>query len=169
MAIRCLAIATFVLSVWSAAHGVDTRPKHVFVKDTGCQGQLSSDVMASFRQEIRASAGYQIATSLSDSGGYEVVVTVYAMCIETVLPVNGEHVVSIATIFGTGTCTSGSCTVRSNESTLGAMLCSGREAQGCARDFYTSLDGYMSKGGGFIFDDLSRARIQVLREMESHP
>lgn len=166
---RCIAVTVIVVGLWTVAHGVDSPPKRVFLRARSCDEQLSSDIIASLRQEIRASAGYQLATSLSDSGGYEVVITVYATCVEAVLPTNREHVASIAVIFGTGACTMGSCTVQSNESTLDAVLCSGRQAQVCGRNLYTSLDGYMSKGGGFIFDDLSRARIKVLREMESHP
>jgi hypothetical protein len=136
------------------------KPKSVFIKSY-CTGPLGTEILASFRQEIRASAGYQLATSLTDDGGYDVVVTAYITCVESTLPTS-ERVVSVASIFGTGTCTGGSCSVSSNEPTLQAMLCSGKRGTGCGRDLYVSLDDYMSKDGGYIFRQLSDSRKRAL-------
>jgi hypothetical protein len=166
---KCVGIMLILLLFGARGYGVDTAPKHVFLKNMGCDGQLSADIIASLRQEVRASAGYQLATSLDDSGGYEVVVTVYVVCIETLLAGSREHVASLATIFGTATCTLGSCHVTSNEGSLGAMLCSGKQSQGCGRDLYTTLDQYMSGDGGFIFNSLSKARIKAMKELDEHP
>ena len=117
----------------------------------------NSDVL---RQEIRASAGYQLATSLTDDGGYDVVVTAYISCVESMIV--GERVASVASIFGTGTCTGDSCSVSSNEPTLQALLCSGRKGVQCGSDIYVSLDQYMSNEGGYIFRELSGSRKRVL-------
>lgn len=139
-----------------SAQAVEPAPKHVFIRDT-CDGPLGSEIVSSLRQQLRASGGYQVANALTDDGGYSVVITVYLSCVESVLP-TGERVASVASIFGTGTCTAGSCTVTSNESTLGAELCSGRSGAGCGKDLYVSLDRYMNKSGGYIFNVLSDGR-----------
>ena len=157
-----VAISMLVSVLLAAANAVESKPKHVFIRDSACDGQVSSTMMAALRQEIRASAGYQLATSLSDTGGHDVVITVYVVCVEGTLPTNSEHVVSMATIFGTGTCTFGSCNVTSNESSMGAWLCSGHQGSSCGKDIYTTLDQYMSKDGGRIFDDLSKERIKSM-------
>lgn len=156
---RCFVVLGLLLASL-AANAVD-KPKYVFVKDS-CTGLLGAEVLTFFRQEIRASAGYQLATSLTDDGGYDVVVTVYITCVESTLPTTSERVVSMASIFGTGTCTGGSCAVSSNEPTVGAALCSGKSGARCGRDLYVSLDGYMSKEGGRIFRQLSESRKRVL-------
>lgn len=139
-----------------AASAVETKPKHVFVK-ADCAGPLGSEIAASLRHELRASSGYQLATSLDDDGGYDVVIAVYITCVETTLSPT-ERVVSVASIFGTGTCTLGSCNVTSHESSLAATLCSGNQGSGCGRELYVSLDGFMSEGGGRAFRQLSEAR-----------
>ena len=157
-----VASVMLIFTLWTAAHAVEAKPKHVFIKDSACDGQVSASMMASLRQEIRASAGYQLATSLTDTGGHDVVITIYAVCVEGTLRPNSEHVVSVATIFGTGTCTFGSCNVTSNESSMGAWLCSGAQGSSCGKDIYTTLDQYMSKEGGRIFDDLSKERIKLM-------
>ncbi len=135
------------------------KPKSVFVK-SNCTGPLGSEILTSFRQEIRASAGYQLATSLTDDGGYDVVITAYISCVESMIV--GERVASVASIFGTGTCTGDSCSISSNEPTLQALLCSGRKGVQCGRDIYVSLDQYMSNEGGYIFRELSESRKRVL-------
>lgn len=52
----------------AAANAVENKPKHVFVRSS-CKEPLSMEVVASFRHEIRASAGYQLSDSLNDDGG----------------------------------------------------------------------------------------------------
>jgi len=149
-----------LVSVSSIANAVESKPVHVFIR-ASCDGPLGSEVVASLRQEIRASAGYQLATSLDDDGGYKVVVTVNVTCVESTLPTS-ERVAAIASIFGTGTCTFGSCNMASNEFTLGASLCSGKTGAGCGRDLYVSLDTYMSGEGGANFRQLSEDRKKAL-------
>ena len=61
-----------------AANAVESKPKHVFVKSS-CKEPLGMEVLASFRQ-VGASAGYQLAKSLDDDGGYDVVITVDIVC-----------------------------------------------------------------------------------------
>jgi len=156
---KFLLILAFV-STSLVANAVESKPMHVFIK-ASCGGLLGSEILASLRQEIRASAGYQLATSLTDDGGYMVVITVNLTCVESTLPTS-ERVVSIASIFGAGTCTFGSCHMASNESTLGASLCSGKSGSGCGRDLYASLDEYMSREGGAMFRELSEDRKKAL-------
>lgn len=151
-----------VLCLMGVSHAVEPKPKRVFLRTTGCDGILGSSIISSFRDAIRASAGYQLANSLDDSGGYEVVITVFSVCTETTNPVNSEHIASAATIFGTGTCTFGNCSVTSNEGTLQSNLCSGNKGAECGRLIYSSLDDYMGRTGGTIFDSLSSARVKAL-------
>lgn len=142
-----------------AANAVD-KPKHVFIKGD-CAGPLGAEIVTSLRQEIRASAGYQLATSLTDDGGYDVIITIYIECAESTLPTS-KPIVSVASIFGTGTCTVGSCSISSNEHSLEAALCSGNNGVKCGKDLYVSLDEYMSKDGGEIFRLLSEGRKKAL-------
>lgn len=142
------------------ANAVEPNPKHVFIR-SDCSGPLGSEIVASLREQIRESAGYQLATSLTDDGGYYVVLTIYLECLESALP-SSERIVSIASIFGTGTCTFDSCHVTSNESTLEASLCSGKSGAACGKDLYVSLDEYMSKNGGYVFHTLSEGRKKAL-------
>jgi hypothetical protein len=158
--IKVAAIAV-ILIFSSIACGAVDKPKHIFIRDF-CTGPLGSEIMSSFRQEIRASAGYELAASLADHGGDEVVITVYVTCTESRLPTS-ERVVSVGSIFGTGTCSAAdSCHINSNESTLGALLCSGKSGTGCGKDLYVSMDDYMSKEGGEIFRYLSEGRKKAL-------
>jgi hypothetical protein len=151
-------IGLLLISV--TAHAVETKPKHVFIR-SDCDGTLGSEIVTSLRDAIRASPGYQLASSLTDDGGYDVVLTIYVECSESALP-TGERIASVASIFGTATCTLGSCTVASNESTLEASLCSGTSGTRCGKDLYTTLDGYMSKSGEYLFDRLSESRQKAL-------
>jgi hypothetical protein len=152
-------IILWIIVLSATANAVE-KPKFVFIK-SHCAGPLGEEILASFRQEVRASAGYQLATALTDDGGYDVVITAYVTCVESTLP-SSERVVSVASIFGTGTCTAGSCSTSSNEPTLQAMLCSGKSGAGCGKDLYVSLDDYMSKEGGYIFRELSDSRKKAL-------
>src|SRR5580698_4283999 len=88
----------------SIVKAVVDKPKHVFVISHHCTEPLGSKFLTAFREEIRASHGYQLATSLTDDGGYDVVLTVSVVCNENSLPTS-EKVISVAVIIGTGTCT----------------------------------------------------------------
>jgi hypothetical protein len=76
-------------------------------------------MVASFRQEMRTSAGYQLADSLNDDGGHDVVISVDIVCGEAVI--GSGRMASVAPLFGTGTCTFGPCTITLNQGTL--QLC----------------------------------------------
>jgi hypothetical protein len=158
----CLIVLALVLCS-SAAQAVESKPMHVWIKDF-CTGPLGQEIVTSLRQEIRASAGYQLAASLADDGGDQVVVTIYITCTESTWGNTRERVVSLASIFGTGVCTLGSCSITSNEGTLGALLCSGKSGVGCGKDIYVELDNYMSKEGGEMFRRLSESRKKDLKE-----
>jgi len=152
---QCFAVLGFLL-VSLTANAVEGRPKRVFLK-ADCTGPLGQAVMASLKQEIRASSGYQLATSLNDDGGYGVVLTIYVECSESALP-SSEAIVSIASIFGRGTCNGDTCSVHSDEDSLQASLCSGTSGVGCGKDLYTTLNEYMSTIGQDLFQRLSESR-----------
>jgi hypothetical protein len=155
---KCLLLALLAASL-SSAHAVDPKPKRVFVK-ADCSETLGSQIAASLREAIRASAGYQLADNLDDDGGYHVVLTIHLECTEAKSP-TGEQIVSMASIFGTGTCTLGSCHITPAIDTLEASLCSGSKGQACGRDIYNTLDEYMSKSGGYVFRKLVELRQDV--------
>jgi hypothetical protein len=156
-------LAVFVALLFTvAAHAVEAKPKHVFVK-ADCSGPLGSQIVTSLRDSIRASPGYQLATSLEDDGGLNAIITVFIECSESTLP-TGERIVSIASIFGTGGCALGSCSITSNESTLQASLCSGKGGEGCGKDIYTVLDEYMTSEGGALFNWESEKRQKALEK-----
>jgi hypothetical protein len=115
-----------------AANAVESKPRHVFVKSS-CKEPLGMEVLASFRQEIRASAGYQLAKSLDDDGGYDVVITVDIVCGEA--EVSSVRMASVASLFGTGTCTFGTCSITPNQLTLQAQFCGKSGTQVWKRDF----------------------------------
>jgi hypothetical protein len=142
-----------------AANAVESKPKHVFVKSS-CKERLGMEVLASFRQEIRASAGYQLAKSLDDDGGYDVVITVDIVCGEA--EVSSVRMASVASLFGTGTCTFGTCSITPNQLTLQAQFCGESQGSKCGKEIFVSLDEYMSGEGGDIFRNLSEARKKAL-------
>jgi hypothetical protein len=155
---KCLLLALLAASLTSA-HAVDPKPKRVFVK-ADCSETLGSEIAASLREAIRASAGYQLADSLDDDGGYHVVLTIHIECSE-VKSATGEPIVAMASIFGTSTCTLGNCNITPAIDTLEASLCSGSKGQACGRDIYNSLDEYMSKSGGYVYRKLVELRQDV--------
>ena len=130
-----------LLSASLAGHAVET-PKHVFIK-ASCNGTIPAAMLAAFREEIRASNGYQLAASLTDDGGLGTVLTVYMTCTE----ITGEGnsgIAAIATIYGQGRCLFGSCHVSSNESTLRSVLCGSNNATECGRMLFRDFDNYSS-------------------------
>lgn len=142
-----------------AANAVESKPKHVFVKSS-CKEPLGMEVLASFRQEVRASAGYQLAKSLDDDGGYDVVITVDIVCGEA--EVSTVRMASVASLFGTGTCTFGTCSITPNQLTLQAQFCGENQGPKCGKEIFVSLDVYMSGEGGDMFLKLSEARKKAL-------
>lgn len=156
---RCFLFLGFFFAS-ALAGAVENSPKHIFIK-SDCSGPLGSEIVTSLRDQIRASPGYQLAASLTDDGGYDVVLSVYIECTESTLP-SSERIVSVASIFGTGTCTFGNCHISSNESTLRSAICSGKSGVSCGKDLYVSLDEYMDKDGGYIFRELSAGRKKAL-------
>ena len=118
------------------------------------------EVLASFRQEVRASAGYQLAKSLDDDGGYDVVITVDIVCGEA--EVSTVRMASVASLFGTGTCTFGTCSITPNQLTLQAQFCGENQGPKCGKEIFVSLDVYMSGEGGDMFLKLSEARKKAL-------
>ena len=120
---------------------VDT-PKHVFIR-ASCDGTIPSAVLTSFREEIRSSKGYQLATSLADDGGLGVVLTVYMTCTEIKDHNNNSGIAAIAAIYGQGRCV-GSCHVNSYESTLISVLCGSNNGVECGRDIFRDFDNYWS-------------------------
>lgn len=153
-------LTAFVLILASlTANAVENKPKHVFVKSS-CKEPLGMEAVASFRHEIRASAGYQLANSLNDEGGYDVVITVDIVCGEAVI--GSVRMASVASLFGTGTCTFGTCTTNPNQLTLQTQLCGESQGEQCGRAIFVSLDDYMSRDGGNMFRELSEARKKAL-------
>jgi len=155
---RLLTIFALILAS-AAANAVENKPKHVFVKSS-CKEPLSVEVAASFHQEIRASAGYQLADSLNDDGGHDVVITVDIVCGEAVI--GSVRMASVASLFGTGTCTFGQCTITPNQLTLQTQLCGENQGARCGKAIFVSLDEYMSRDGGDMFRQLSEARRKAL-------
>jgi hypothetical protein len=155
---RHLTIFALIL-VSLVANAVENKPKHVFVKSS-CKEPLGMEVLASCRQGIRASAGYQLAKSLDDDGGYQVVVTVDIVCGEA--EVSSARMASVASLFGTGTCTFGTCSVTPNQLTLQAQFCGESQGPRCGKEIFVSLDEYMSGEGGDMFRELSEARKKSL-------
>jgi hypothetical protein len=137
-----------------SADATQTSRKHVFIKDTDCDGPLSSIVLTSLKQQIKASTKYQLADSLEDTGGLGVVIAVYVTCTDAVLR-NSEQIASLATIFGFATCNAGRCHVATDEGSLGVFLCSGKSGVGSGSDIYGALSEYMSTDGDLIFNSLS--------------
>jgi hypothetical protein len=155
---RHLTIFALIL-VSLAANAVENKPKRVFVTSS-CKEPLGMEVLSSFRQEIRASAGYQLANSLNDDGGHDAVITVDVVCGEAVIA--SVRMASVASLFGTGTCTFGTCSITPNQLTLQTQLCGENQGTRCGKALYVSLDEYMSKEGGSMFRELSEARKKAL-------
>ena len=139
-------VGAILFLICISAHAVEPAPKHVFVK-ADCSGPLGAEAVTSLKEAIRRSAGYQLASTLVDDGGYGVVLTVFLECSESVLR-SKEAIISIASIFGTAVCDpTPSCIVTNEESSLEASLCSGNTGTECGRDLYLFLDQWMDKEG----------------------
>lgn len=149
------AVATLMLVLVSSAGAVLPKPKHVFITSQ-CPESLGQEILASLRDAVRASPGYQLATSLKDDGGLGVVVTIFMSCSEVDSPGVGK-LVSVASILGTGKCFLDHCNVTSNELTLDAMLCGNRSGERCGQDLYRLMDEYMTGVGAYPFSVLSNA------------
>jgi hypothetical protein len=64
-------LITLILVFGVSAHATQTGRKHVFIKDTDCNGPLSSIVLTLLKQQIRSARTYQLAASLEDTGDGE--------------------------------------------------------------------------------------------------
>jgi hypothetical protein len=135
----------FIISLFLIAsatcHAVET-PKHVFVK-ASCTGKVSSAVIASLREEIRASHGYQLTNSLADDGGIGAVLTVYMTCTD-ISDDQTSDIAAVAAIYGQGRCVLGACHINSYESTLKSLLCGSNTAAECGRVLFRNFDDYWS-------------------------
>lgn len=132
-------------------------PKYIFVTDD-CAAPLGAEVVASFKQEVRASTHYQLAKDLMDDGGYRVVITIKITCSEKLSPTS-ERTVAVASIMGLGACSSFmSCTDSIYDQTLHASLCGGTEGVRCGRDLFLCLDEYMNGDGLYLFRLISEAQ-----------
>jgi hypothetical protein len=134
-------ILPLLLSISAACHSVEV-PKRVFVK-AGCPGPVSSTVLASFREAVRASSGYQLTTSLADDGGIGAVLTIYMVCTDIADDQNSD-IAAVAAIYGQGRCVLGSCHTNSFESTLKSLLCGSKTATECGKLLFRNFDDYWS-------------------------
>jgi hypothetical protein len=131
----------FAFALSPSIHALNN-PKNVFVR-ASCNGRIASAVVTSFREEIRRSQGYQLASSLSDDAGKGAVLTVYLTCTELNSGPN-SGIAAVAAIYGQGRCIAGSCHVNSYESTLRSVLCGSNTAEDCGRDLFRDFDNYWS-------------------------
>ena len=87
-------------------------------------------------------------------------ITVDIVCGEAVI--GSVRMASVASLFGTGTCTFGRCTITPNQLTLQRQLCGENQGARCGKPIFVSLDEYMSRDGGDMFRQLSEARRKAL-------
>lgn len=125
----------------ATCHAVET-PKHVFIK-ASCEGKVSSAVIMSFREAIRASNGYQLTKSFLDDGGVGAVLTVYMTCTD-ISDDQASDIAAVAAIYGQSRCVLGSCRVTSYESTLKSLLCGSNTATECGKALFRDFDEYWS-------------------------
>jgi hypothetical protein len=130
-----LGLVFILVSLTAAAQA---SPHSVFVKAT-CNGKLSSVVLSSFIEQIRASQKYQSTANLSDNGRMDVVLHVQMTCAER------NNVAAVATVYGAAKCFGPrNCHATMDGSSLRVTLCDPNTTVDCGRALYRSFDDYVS-------------------------
>lgn len=133
---RLLIVILLFTLVPLAANSAES-PRPVSVKAT-CLGKISSGVLSSFREEIRASQKYKLVPNLSDNGRMDVVLTVDMNCTE------GNDVAAVATVYGKAKCfSSTNCHLTIDSSSIRSDLCDSKAAAECGRTLFKAFDNYM--------------------------
>jgi len=132
-------VATFLLlstTVLRANEALGQAP--VFIH-AACYGKISTSVISSFREEVRASKKYRLVPTVDDDGRMDLVLMVYVNCTES------PSVSAIAFAFGQGKCTSTkNCHLALEAESIRSALCESSASVDCGRALFKAFDDYMS-------------------------
>ena len=125
----------FILASLTAAQA---GPQSVFVKAT-CNGKLSSVVLSSFIEQIRASQKYQSIANLGDSGRMDIVLHVQMSCVER------DNVAAVATVYGVAKCFGPrNCHATMDGTSLRVVFCDPDAVASCGRVLFKAFDDYVT-------------------------
>jgi hypothetical protein len=131
-------ILMFLFTLASLATNAADSPRPVFVKAV-CFGGVSSSVLSSFREQIRASQRYRLVSGLDDNGLMGVVLTVDMKCTEH------DDIAAVATAFGKARCFSKTnCHLTIDGASMRADLCDSKAPAECGRVLFKAFDDYIS-------------------------
>jgi hypothetical protein len=111
--------------------------KPVFVR-ADCNGQLSSAVLNTLKENLRASQKYQLISSVDDNGRMDVVLQVNVSCAER------DNFAALGAVYGVAKCFGPrNCRVTMDGSSVTAILCDRNGIGECGRLFFQSFDNYV--------------------------
>ncbi len=112
-------------------------PQSVYIH-AECDGKVSSAVVSSFTEAIRASQKYHQVPSLDDEGHRGVVMTIYIACAER------NDVIGIASSYGWAKCYSEKeCHLSLDGSSIRSVLCDAKAAAECGRTLFKVLEDFI--------------------------
>lgn len=132
---RLLPILLFTL-VAVAASAAES-PQSVYIH-ADCDGKVSSAVLSSFTEAIRASQKYHQVPSLDDEGHRGIVMTIYIACAER------NDVIGVASSYGWAKCYGEKeCHLSLDGSSIRSVLCDAKAASECGRTLFKVLEDFI--------------------------
>lgn len=128
-----MALFTLVPVVARAAES----PQSVYIH-ADCDGKVSSAVVSSFTEAIRASQKYHQVPSLDDEGRRGIVMTIYMACAER------NDVIGVASSYGWAKCYGDKeCHLSLDGSSIRSVLCDAKAAAECGRTLFRVLEDFI--------------------------
>jgi hypothetical protein len=134
--IKRLAAFLFFTIAPLAAYAADKEP--VFVKAT-CEGTISSNILSSLKDAIRASDKYRLIASLDDNGRMDTVLAIQMSCNER------ENLTAVATVYGQAKCFGpAKCHAAFDVPSLRVEFCDSLQ---CGRALFKAFEDYLNNPG----------------------
>jgi hypothetical protein len=112
-------------------------PQSVYIH-ADCEGKVSSAVVSSFTENIRASQKYHQVPSLDDEGRRGIVMTIYMACAER------NDVIGVASSYGWAKCYGDKeCHLSLDGSSIRSVLCDAKAAAECGRTLFRVLEDFI--------------------------
>jgi hypothetical protein len=131
-------ILVVLLATSSLTSHANDATQGLFLK-TRCEGKLSSVVLSSLKDAIRASQKFRLVSSLDDEGRFDTVQTIYMMCTEN------NDVTAVATSYGIAKCrTKTQCASVQDGVSLNVALCNANLSADCGRALLKGFEFYLN-------------------------
>ena len=132
-------ILSLLFALASAVVSAAESPRSVFIH-AACDGKISSAVLSSLREEIRASQKYELIADLTDNGKMDVVLTIEMSCTER------NDIAAVAIAYGKGKCFGhNNCHGAFDVSSLSANFCDSNAVAECGRTLFKLFDDHTNR------------------------